>query len=143
MLNQPVGLTMTSFVKYPLGIQTFSKIRKQDYLYIDKTALIHDLVQRGEVYFFSRPRRFGKSLLVSTFEALFSGQKELFEGLAIANTDYDFVEYPVILMEFSKVRVTEADDVKNYIINNTNEHAKLYGIELEISSYTQSHWKCS
>jgi hypothetical protein len=128
---------MTAFVKYPLGIQTFSKIREKDYLYIDKTALVYDLIQQGEVYFFSRPRRFGKSLLISTLDAIFSGQKELFEGLAIAATGYDFVEYPVILMEFSKVRVTEADDVKNYIINNTNEHARKYGIELEINSYEQ------
>lgn len=128
---------MTAFVKYPLGIQTFSKIREKDYLYIDKTALVYDLIQHGEVYFFSRPRRFGKSLLISTLEAVFSGHKELFEGLAIADTDYDFVEYPVILMEFSKVRVTHADDVKNYIINNTNEHARKYGIELEIDSYEQ------
>jgi hypothetical protein len=67
---------MTSFVKYPLGIRTFSKFREQNYLYIDKTALIHGLIQQGEVYFLSRPRRFGKSLLVTTFEALFCGQKE-------------------------------------------------------------------
>ena len=123
--------------KYPLGIQTFSKIREENYLYIDKTALVHDLIQQGEVYFLSRPRRFGKSLLVSTFEALFSGQKELFEGLAIADTDYDFAEYPVILVEFSKVRVTKASDIENYIINCTNKHAKHYGIELEVNSYEQ------
>jgi hypothetical protein len=134
---QPVGQTMTAFVKYPLGIQTFSKIREQNYLYIDKTALVYDLIQQGEVYFFSRPRRFGKSLLISTFEAVFSGQKALFEGLAIADTDYDFIEYPVILMEFSKVRVTEADDVKNYIINSTNKFARIYDIDLEVDSYEQ------
>ena len=126
-------------LKYPLGIQTFSKIREENYMYVDKTSLIHDLVQQGEVYFLSRPRRFGKSLLISTFEALFSGEKELFNGLAIAQPerDYDFMKYPVILMEFSKVRVTQADDVENYIINNTNEHARFYGIELEIDSYEQ------
>jgi hypothetical protein len=120
-----------------LGIQTFSKIREQNYLYIDKTALVHDLICQGEVYFLSRPRRFGKSLLVSTFEALFLGQKALFEGLAIADTDYDFAAYPVISMEFSKVRVTDSEDVKQHIINNTNKYAKHYDIELEISSYEQ------
>jgi hypothetical protein len=123
--------------KYPLGIQTFSKIREQNYLYIDKTALVHDLIGQGEVYFLARPRRFGKSLLVSTFEALFLGQKVLFEGLAIADTDYDFAEYPVISMEFSKVHVTDSEDVKQYIINNTNKYAKHYDIELEISAYEQ------
>lgn len=128
---------MTALMKYPLGIQTFSEIREENYLYVDKTALIHDLITTGKIYFLSRPRRFGKSLLISTFEALFLGQKELFEGLAIAETDYDFATYPVILVEFSKVRVTKADDVENYIINCTNKYAKQYGIELEISSYEQ------
>ncbi|MFT4928410.1 MAG: hypothetical protein ACI8WB_004529 [Phenylobacterium sp.] len=81
---------MTLPLKYPLGIQTFSEIREEDYVYVDKTAIIHDLITTGKIYFLFRPRRFGKSLLISTFEALFSGQKELFEGLAIADTDYDF-----------------------------------------------------
>jgi hypothetical protein len=88
-------------MKYPLGIQTFEKIIEDQLLYIDKTAIIYDLLQQGSVYFLSRPRRFGKSLLISTFEALFSGQKALFDGLAIAYTDYDFVNYPVIKLEFS------------------------------------------
>ena len=123
--------------KYPLGIQTFSKIRKQGYLYIDKTALVYDLICQGEVYFLSRPRRFGKSLLVSTVEALFLGRKDLFEGLAIANTDYDFVEYPVIKLEFSSVDVNEADDLKQYIINTTNYYAALYDLELVIDAYEQ------
>ncbi len=62
-------------MKYPLGIQTFSEIREENYLYLDKTALIYDLINCGKVYFLSRPRRFGKSLLISTLEALFSGKK--------------------------------------------------------------------
>ena len=103
---------MTSFVKYPLAIQTFSKIHEQNYLYIDKTTLIHDLIQQGEVYFLSRPLRFGKSLLVTTFEALFCGQKESLQILTI-------------------------DEIKKYIINNTNEHARHYDIEHEIDSYEQ------
>ncbi|MCJ8270320.1 MAG: AAA family ATPase, partial [Psychrosphaera sp.] len=94
--------------KYPLGIQTFSEIREEQYLYVDKTALVYDLVTTGKAYFLSRPRRFGKSLLVSTLEALFAGQKSLFEGLDIADTDYDFVEYPVIKLEFSSVDVNQA-----------------------------------
>ncbi len=69
--------------KYPIGLQSFRKIREGDYLYIDKTELIHELITTGNYYFLSRPRRFGKSLLVDTIEELFSGNRELFEGLWI------------------------------------------------------------
>ncbi|MCJ8268640.1 MAG: AAA family ATPase, partial [Psychrosphaera sp.] len=124
-------------MKYPLGIQTFSEIREENYLYVDKTALVRQLIQSGKVYFLSRPRGFGKSLLISTFESLFSGHKELFDGLAIADTDYDFAKYPVISLEFSKVDVSEASDLKGYIINATNQYAEAYGIELTIDSYEQ------
>lgn len=75
-------------MKYPLGIQTFSEICDENYVYVDKTQYIHELVTCGKVYFLSRPRRFGKSLLISTFEALFRGQKDLFEGLAIADRKF-------------------------------------------------------
>lgn len=68
--------------KLPIGIQTFEKLRKENYLYVDKTALVWRIANTGKPYFLSRPRRFGKSLLLSTFEAYFEGKKELFEGLA-------------------------------------------------------------
>jgi hypothetical protein len=67
-------------MKYPLGIQSFEKIRNDGYLYLDKTALVYDIVSRGAYYFLSRPRRFGKSLLVSTLQAYFEGKKGLFDG---------------------------------------------------------------
>ena len=70
-------------MKYPIGIQNFEQIREDGYVYIDKTALIYDLVANGKIYFLSRPRRFGKSLLISTLENYFLGRKELFRGLAI------------------------------------------------------------
>lgn len=124
-------------MNYPLGIQTFSELRQENYLYVDKTAIIHHLITSGKVYFLSRPRRFGKSLLISTLDSLFSGKKSLFEGLAIANTDYDFIEYPVIMLEFSRVDVDCADDLKNYIINATNSYAQKYGVKLEVASYEQ------
>ena len=69
--------------KLPIGIQTFSDIRTQEYLYVDKTAYVWQIANTGKPYFFSRPRRFGKSLLISTFEAYFEGRRDLFEGLAI------------------------------------------------------------
>jgi hypothetical protein len=100
-------------MKYPLGIQTFSKIIEDELLYIDKTAIIYELLQQGSAYFLSRPRRFGKSLLISTLEALFGGQKALFDGLAIADTDYDFAVYPVVVLEFSRVDVRQGEDLEN------------------------------
>ena len=68
---------------YPIGIQNFEKLRKDGYVYVDKTAWVHRLVTTGSYYFLSRPRRFGKSLLLSTLEAYFLGKRELFKGLAI------------------------------------------------------------
>ena len=73
--------------KYPVGIQSFESLRKEGYLYIDKTELIYRLISTGKYYFLSRPRRFGKSLLISTIEAYYSGQKELFQGLFIDGTE--------------------------------------------------------
>lgn len=70
-------------MKYPLGVQSFESIRNDGYFYVDKTALVYQIATSGKYYFLSRPRCFGKSLLVSTFEAYFKGKKELFKGLAI------------------------------------------------------------
>jgi len=70
-------------VRYPIGIQTFEKIRDDGFLYLDKTALVHQLICNGGFYFLSRPRRFGKSLLLTTMEAYFLGKKDLFKGLAM------------------------------------------------------------
>lgn len=88
-------------MKYPIGIQTFSQLREDGYVYIDKTALVHQLVTTGKIYFLSRPRRFGKSLLVSTLEAYFRGQKELFQELAIAELEQDWLEYPIFRIDFN------------------------------------------
>ena len=84
----------------PIGIQTFEKLIKQGYLYVDKTAHFKKLI-RGGYFFFSRPRRFGKSLLISTLDALFHGKKSLFEGLAVADSGYHFPTHPVIRLDFS------------------------------------------
>ena len=71
-------------MKYPIGIQNFEKIRREGYVYVDKTALMYKMVSEGSYYFLSRPRRFGKSLLSTTLKSYFEGRKDLFEGLAIA-----------------------------------------------------------
>ena len=86
---------------YPIGIQSFEDIRRGGYVYVDKTELIYKLAATGKYYFLSRPRRFGKSLLVSTMEAYFQGKKELFEGLAIASLEKEWVEYPVLHFDLS------------------------------------------
>lgn len=107
------GLSNTvSGINYPIGIQTFEKIRLGGYLYVDKTALIHKLVTTGDYVFLSRPRRFGKSLLLSTLEALFLGKRHLFKGLAIDDMDWDWVEYPVFHLDLN---------VANYMVDNALE----------------------
>lgn len=80
--------------RYPIGIQTFSDIRKEGYLYVDKTAYIHQMTHAdGKFFFLSRPRRFGKSLLVTTLESYFEGRKDLFKGLAIEKLEQEWTEY--------------------------------------------------
>ncbi|NQZ10685.1 MAG: AAA family ATPase, partial [Algicola sp.] len=128
---------MTTPLKYPLGIQTFSEIREENYLYVDKTGYIYDLITTGKVYFLSRPRRFGKSLLISTFEALFSGQKDLFEGLDICETDCDFLTYPIAKLEFSQDEFRTADSLRDYIYTAVDDIAQRYDVELTKPNYSQ------
>ena len=86
---------------YPIGIQTFEDIRRNGYVYVDKTGLIYRLASTGKYYFLSRPRRFGKSLLISTLEAYFSGNKELFYGLEIEKSEKEWNAYPVLHLDLS------------------------------------------
>ena len=91
----------------PIGIQSFSTFKERDFIYVDKTELIHRLVTTGNFYFLSRPRRFGKSLLISTIKELFLGNKELFEGTWIDN-NWDFTKtHPVLLFSFDGMGVRE------------------------------------
>ncbi|MDD2952251.1 MAG: ATP-binding protein [Parabacteroides sp.] len=87
--------------KLPIGIQNFEDLRKENYLYVDKTMLIYQLVKMGKPYFLSRPRRFGKSLLISTLEAYFEGRKDLFHGLAIEGLEKDWFSYPVLHLDLN------------------------------------------
>ncbi len=87
----------------PVGIQNIRDIIEQDFTYVDKTGILHDLIKKKGFYFLSRPRRFGKSLTCSTLEAIFRGCKDLFAGLAISKTDYDWREYPVVRLDFSDI----------------------------------------
>ncbi|MCJ8269250.1 MAG: AAA family ATPase, partial [Psychrosphaera sp.] len=104
---------------------------------MDKTALIYELVTTGKANFLSRPRRFGKSLLISTLESLFNGEKALFEGLFIAQTDYDFATYPVITMEFSRDEFTTADNLRELILNSVDYYAEQFEIVLSRTTFAQ------
>ncbi|MDR3093269.1 MAG: AAA family ATPase, partial [Bacteroidales bacterium] len=97
----------------PIGIQSFEKLREGDYLYVDKTETIHHLITSGQVFFLSRPRRFGKSLLVSTLEAIFRGQKELFGGLWMEDkVDWTQLNHPVIRIDFGGINNKTAADLQ-------------------------------
>ena len=117
-------------MKYPIGIQTFSEIIEQDYVYVDKTALIHQLITQGKWYFLSRPRRFGKSVLVSTLAALFRGEKALFDELLISNTDYPFAQHPVIKLEFTKAKILNATSFEAFISEQITTLADQHQIPL-------------
>ncbi len=97
---------------YPIGIQNFESIRQGGYIYVDKTDLIHQLASTGKYYFLSRPRRFGKSLLVSTMEAYFQGKKELFKGLALEKLEKDWTAYPVLHLDLSGKTYNKAEDLE-------------------------------
>lgn len=105
-------------ILYPIGIQDFEKLRKEGYLYVDKTALIHRLVRTGSYYFLSRPRRFGKSLLVSTLEAYFRGKRELFDGLAIAELETNWNVHPILHLDLNIGKYETAGEL-DAILNDT------------------------
>lgn len=105
---------------YPIGIQNFEKIRTDGYFYIDKTALIYQMVKTGSYYFLSRPRRFGKSLLISTLEAYFLGKKELFEGLAMEKLEKDWITYPIFHMDLNTEKYDTRESLDS-ILNFTLE----------------------
>ncbi|WP_308270540.1 ATP-binding protein [Prevotella sp.] len=114
--------------KYPVGIQTFDEIREKGYLYIDKTKYIVDFRKKGMKYvFLSRPRRFGKSLFASTLQAYFEGRKELFEGLAIASYEKEWVKHPVLHFDLSGAKHFDADALNNYLNLQLLPYEKLYG----------------
>ena len=113
----------------PIGIQSFEKLRTSNCLYVDKTQFVYDLAQTYSPYFLSRPRRFGKSLLLSTMKAYFEGKKELFTGLAIEKLEKDWIEYPVIYLNFS-ISGFSTDEKLNAAINSTlSEYEEKYKIE--------------
>ena len=114
-------------MKYPIGIQSFEKIRKGGFVYVDKTALVYDLVNNGTIYFLSRPRRFGKSLLVSTLENYFLGRRELFKGLAIDSLETEWAEYPVFHLDFNGNNFTQPQTLSQVLETFVAKGEEAYG----------------
>ena len=113
--------------KYPIGIQDFEKLRKEGYYYIDKTSYVYDLVEKGNYYFLSRPRRFGKSLLISTIEAYFEGKKNLFDGLAISGLEKDWKKYPVLHLDLNTQRYETENSLLSLLEENVVGWEEKYG----------------
>lgn len=114
---------------YPIGIQTFERIRKEDKLYIDKTEYIYRMAHSSGTYFFlGRPRRFGKSLLVTTMQSYFEGKKELFKGLAIEKLEKEWTEYPVLHFDMSGGKHMDKEQLEEYLDYRLQEEEKKWGI---------------
>lgn len=103
-------------MKYPIGIQDFEKLRTNGYSYVDKSRFVYKLATEGEYYFLSRPRRFGKSLFLSTLEAYFQGKKELFKGLAIYDLETEWKKYPIFHIDLNTANFREKDSL--YMVLN-------------------------
>lgn len=114
---------------YPIGIQNFEKIRRDGYFYIDKTALVYQMVKTGSYFFLSRPRRFGKSLLVSTLEAYFEGKRELFEGLAIEKLEKDWIKHPILHIDLNTEKYESLENLENILNDTLYKWEKVYGTE--------------
>lgn len=113
---------------YPVGIQNFEIIRKEDYLYVDKTAYVYHLTHdNGKSFFLGRPRRFGKSLLVSTLHSYFSGRKDLFKGLAIEQMEADWKAYPVLHFDMSMGKHMDKEGLEKYLEFMLEEEEKNTG----------------
>ena len=130
---------MASKRKYPVGIQSFEKLRTDGYVYVDKTPLVYKMITEGKPYFLNRPRRFGKSLLCSTLEAVFLGRRELFEAfttddgleqprLFIATTDWRWEPHPVIRFDFSRGKVYTVAALEEMIDLTLRKHEREYGL---------------
>lgn len=114
-------------MKYPIGIQNFGEIRRDGYAYVDKTALMYKLVSEGKYYFLSRPRRFGKSLLLSTLEAYFEGQKALFEGLAVCQLEKEWLSYPILHLDLNSREYKDESSLIAELNRHLEGWEKLYG----------------
>ncbi|MCD7815894.1 MAG: AAA family ATPase, partial [Bacteroides sp.] len=116
-------------MKYPIGIQSFDRLIEDGYVYVDKTDMVYSLATEGKIYFLSRPRRFGKSLLVSTLKNYFLGRKELFRGLKIEALEKDWKVYPVFHMDFNGSDFTRQGILENRIRSYVSDWEKIYSLD--------------
>ncbi|MCM1422166.1 MAG: ATP-binding protein [Bacteroides sp.] len=123
-----IDMSIYNRVKFPVGIQTFSELVTGNYLYIDKTEYVYRMAHSGGKYFFlSRPRRFGKSLLTSTFHSYFSGRRELFEGLAISRMETEWAEYPVLHFDMSMAKHVDKATLESMLRVQLARYEEVYG----------------
>ncbi len=120
---------------YPIGIQGFSTVITNGYVYVDKTAQMYNLISSGRYYFLSRPRRFGKSLLVSTLKAYFEGKKELFKGLAIEQLEHDWKQYPVLHLDLNSGEYDSVDNLESNLNSIFLAWEELYGSSEEGATF--------
>jgi len=118
---------MNTLRKLPIGIQDFEKLRNGNFVYVDKTQYVYQLAQLGIPYFLARPRRFGKSLFLSTLKAYFEGKKELFEGLKIAELEKEWIEYPVFYLDFNRESYSNINFFNKSLDTNLAIHEKKWG----------------
>ncbi|MFH1097726.1 MAG: ATP-binding protein [Candidatus Desantisbacteria bacterium] len=124
--------------KLPIGIQTFSEIINENYCYVDKTKIIHELINSGKYFFLSRPRRFGKSLLIDTIKDLFEGREELFKGLWIEDK-WDFSKkHPVIKIDFGNQKAMSGKELSSFILNQLRFIASNHNLSIEMTTYYEA-----
>lgn len=123
-------------IKYPVGIQSFSEIISGGYVYVDKTMYIRKMIDSGKYYFLSRPRRFGKSLFLSTLEAYFEGRRELFKGLALDSDEIDWTPRPVIKFSFNAIRPNEKENLDKYLNATLSDYERKYEVEYILGDFT-------
>ena len=116
-------------MKYPIGIQNFGEVRRDGYVYVDKTALMYKMASEGKYYFLSRPRRFGKSLLLSTLEAYFEGQEELFQGLAVEQLEKEWKKYPILHLDLNSREYKDESSLEAELNRHLEGWEKVYGDE--------------
>lgn len=121
---------------YPIGIQNFESLRNDGYLYIDKTRLIYKLVKTGRYYFLSRPRRFGKSLLISTLEAYYLGKKELFKGLEIEQLEKEWIKHPILHLDLNIEKYDKPESLDRILNDNLEYWESLYGTRPSEASFS-------
>ncbi|MDE6558409.1 MAG: AAA family ATPase, partial [Muribaculaceae bacterium] len=114
-------------IKYPVGVQSFEKLRTEGFVYVDKTMYVHRLITTGGYYFLSRPRRFGKSLLLSTIEAYYKGRRDLFEGLALNSLTDDWEPHPILHLDLNNRQYKDESSLIAELNAHLEEWEAVYG----------------